>query len=530
MSRSPAFLRVVAASLLFLFFHPGVSADARVDTLIVGGTLVDGSGATPTVQAIGLRGDRIVHVGTAEGIESDETIDASGLLVMPGFIDPHTHARADLLDPARSDNLHYLTQGVTTLVIGNDGDGSPDVAGTAARLNSHGIGPNVAQFVGHGAVRRAVIGSVNRPATEAEIAAMQGLVRTAMEQGALGLSSGLYYVPGNFAPTDEVVALARTAAAYGGIYDTHLRAEGVSGVGIWAALDEALEIGRLADIHVHLAHLKVLGVDLWGESARVIERVEAARAAGLSVSADQYPWRASGTRLRNAIVPRWALAGSREAFLARLAEVRVGSELDAEMREKLRARGGPQSLLVLAGADPGMTGRTLAEIAGERDPLRVAIELMRAGDTRVASFNMHEDDIRAFMRQAWVMTSSDGSPGHPRKYGSFPRKYRLYVREQGLMSAAEYVRRSAALAAEIFGLGGRGLLREGYFADVAVIDPERFREWATFQQPERPSEGVVHLFVNGKGAIVDGVGTRALSGRVLTPSRDEAGRDHAAST
>lgn len=495
-------------------------APLAVDLLIAGGAVFAGGPDDAIAAAdIGIRGDRIVFVGDAgaQAVTAAARIDAQGLLVTPGFIDPHTHSLSDLLSQDKNSNLNYLTQGVTTVFNGNDGGGPVDIAAMADRLEANGIGTNTALFIGHGSLREAVMGGENRAPSERELAAMSALVATAMHSGAIGLSTGLYYAPGNFAATEEIIALAKVAAKLGGVYDSHLRDESSYSIGLLGAIEEALEIGREADIPVHIAHIKALGVDVWGQSAEAIALIEAARSRGQRVTADQYPWRASGTHLRNTLVPKAVLAGVGDAYLSRLRDPAVLREIRPAMAENLRRRGGPDSLLIVMASDEDIVGRTLREIAASRgkNPLDCAVDIMLAGATRVASFNMQQQDIDAFMRQPWVMTSSDGTDGHPRKFASFAKKYRDYVVERRVLSIEEFLYRSSGLTADTFGLHDRGRIAEGYTADIVIIDLNEFSPKATFAAWNKLSTGVVHSLVNGRIAIRDGRYAGSLPGRVL---------------
>ncbi|MCP5041097.1 MAG: amidohydrolase family protein, partial [bacterium] len=320
-----------------------------------------------------------------------------------------------------------------------------------------------------------------------------------------------------FAKTDEVIALASVASEYGGVYDTHMRDESTYNIGLLAAIEETLQIGREANIPVHISHIKALGVDVWGQSAVAIELIEKARAAGQNVTANQYPWRASGTHLRNALLPREVLSGSGDAYLQRLQDPNVVVEIRPALEENLRRRGGAESLLIVVADDPEIMGLTLAEIAESRGqhPIDCAIEVMLDGSTRVASFNMHPDDIEAFMQRDWVMTSSDGTDGHPRKYASFPKKYRDYVVGKGVISMEEFLYRSSGLTAETFGLDDRGRIEKGYAADIIAFDPEKFAPVATFESWSDLSVGVIHSVINGQLVINDRRYTDNLPGLVL---------------
>jgi len=496
----------------------GIAPAREVDVLITGGTLHDGSGAAGRQADIGLLGDRIAFIGNAAsaGVSGRRRIDASGLIVAPGFIDPHTHVDTELHSPRRAQraNVGYLTQGVTTVVVGNDGGGEPAVADTLSKLESAGIGTNVATFVGFGPVRKSVMGESSRPPSDAELARMRKLVARGICEGALGFSTGLYYAPQSFARTEEVIALAREAGSRGAIYETHLRDEGSESIGLLAAVEEALRIGRESGAAVHIAHIKALGVDVHGLSGEVIALIEAERARGLQVSADQYAWLASGTRVSNALVPRWVMDGGRKKMRERLRDEALAGRIRQEMADNLRRRGGAQSLLLTSGPWRGMT---LSDLAREQrvDAIDAAVRIVLEGDARVASFNMDERDVKAFMAQPWVVSSSDGSTGHPRKFASFPLKFARYVRQEKLLDTAEFIRRSSALTAGILGIPERGLLRVGHFADVIVFDPEKFRPAATYESPEELTPGVVYAFVNGEAAIDAGKPTLALAGRAI---------------
>ena len=491
-------------------------APPAVDLLIRGGTVYPGGGA-PFTGDVAVGGDRIVGVGRPLAVRARRVIDARGMAVAPGFIDPHTHMGDALASPDARTRLipAFLLQGVTTAFIGNDGGGSPEVARVLAGAAARPVGVNYAAYVGFGAVRRAVIGDAARAPDAGELARMRGLVARAMCEGALGLSTGLFYPPQSFATTDEVVAVAREAGARGGVYDSHLRDESSYTVGLLAAVREALGIGRAAGTPVHISHIKALGVDVEGQSAPVIALVRAARAAGRRVTADQYPWDASGTSLVAALVPGWAQDGGRRAMLQRFDDPTLFAQLGADLATNLRRRGGPDKLLITQGE---YAGKTLTQVAAAQrepfGPLAAAITVIQRGDPAVASFNQSERDIRALMAEPWVMTGSDASTGHPRVYGSFARKWTNYVRA-GVLSRQAFVERSSTLAADTFGLTGRGRLRVGRFADVVVFDPKRYAARATYARPTGTAVGVRTVLVNGVVAVDNGRLTGAAAGRAL---------------
>jgi N-acyl-D-aspartate/D-glutamate deacylase len=497
-------------------------APEPVDLLIRGGTVYTGS-ATPFTGDVAIAGDRIVAVGRRLGGSARRVIDAKGMIVAPGFIDPHAHIGDDLASGDARKRLipAFLMQGVTTAFIGNDGGGDPDVARVLGGAAARPVGLNYATYVGFGAVRRQVIGDARRDPDEGELRRMRRLVAGAMCQGALGLSTGLFYAPQSFARTEEVVALAREAARRGGNYDSHIRDESSYTVGLAAAIDEALAIGRDGGLPVHISHIKALGVDVQGQAPAIIAKVEAARRAGQAVTADQYPWSASGTSLVASLVPLWAQDGGRAKLVQRLNDPSLAERLRADMADNLRRRGGPAALLITEGA---LSGLTLADVARSRgeEAVAAAIAIVRTEDPAVASFNQIEPDIKAFMRRPWVMTGSDASTGHPRMYGSFARKYSKYVVAERVLTLREFIERSSTLAAETFHLAGRGRLEPGAFADVVVFDPRLYAARATYRQPTLPAAGVRTVLVNGVPAVDNGALTGKAAGRAL-PHRPPAG-------
>jgi N-acyl-D-aspartate/D-glutamate deacylase len=361
------------------------------------------------------------------------------------------------------------------------------------------------------------MGRAERYATSEELKAMSTLLTTAMESGAIGLSTGLYYVPGSYAKTDEVIALAKIASQFGGIYDTHLRDESTFSIGFTAALDEAINIAQKADIHLHLAHIKALGVDVWGQSTQAIDKIEKAQKDGVSISADQYPWLASGTKLRSAVMPKWVMADSKKAFHQRLNQADFAVKLAQEITENIRRRGGPESLAITEFKDKALVGLNLQQVAElkELSVVDTAIWLVQQGDVRVASFNMSPKDVENFMVQPWVVTSSDGTNGHPRKYASFPRKYQTYVVDKKLLDLATFINRSSSQTAKILGLEDRGILKQGFKADIIVFDEQGFAPKADFTQWNKYSVGVEQVIVNGQLVIENEKYLHTLAGQFV---------------
>src|SRR4051812_15988680 len=363
--RQLAFIVVAAA-----FSIAPRTAREDVDLLLRGGTVLDGTGAPARVADIAVRGDRIVFLGDAgtASLTPKRTIDLRGLVVAPGFIDPHTHTQGDLgsADARVRANLPYLMQGVTTVVTNNDGGGDPNIGKAFGEWTKNGIGTNATLFVPQGSVRRAVLGMSDAAPTPAQLDSMRALVRRGMEDGAIGMSTGLYYAPGSYATTEEVIELAKVASRYGGIYDTHLRDESSYTIGLTGAVREAIRISREAHIPVHISHIKALGADVWGRSDSVIAIVNAARAEGLEITADQYPYTASGSSVGASLLPRWAEAGGRDSLKARAADPATRARLVAEMERNLQRRGGDSSLLITSTRDTTILGKTLAQVARAR--------------------------------------------------------------------------------------------------------------------------------------------------------------------
>ena len=494
----------------------GLSADI----LITGGTVHDGSGRPGRVADVALRGDRIVFVGDARaaGWKATRTLDAKGLIVAPGFIDPHTHTAGDLSAAARRGNVPYLMQGVTTVATNNDGGGATDVGKLLARWDSAGIGTNAFVYVPQGSVRGAVLGMSDRAPTPAELDRMRGIVELGMKDGAFGLSAGLYYAPGSYATTEEVIELAKVAAKHGGLYDTHQRDESSYTIGLMGSVREVLRIGREAKLPVHFSHIKALGADVWGYADSVINAITAAQKEGLTVTADQYPYEASGTSIGAALLPRWAEAGGRDSLLHRIADPATHTRLVAEMRENLRRRGGAASLLITSNAQKDLHGKRLDAIAAERklEPVEAALQIIRTvGDQGVASFNMTATDIETFMKAPFVTTGSDGSDGHPRKYGTFPKKIREFVLDKPVLTMERAIASSSAQTARDLGIAQRGTLEAGWYADVIVFDPATIRDQSTYTEPEKLAVGMRWVFVNGKTAVADGKPTGAMAGKAL---------------
>jgi N-acyl-D-amino-acid deacylase len=507
----------------------------RFDVLIRNGRVLDGSG-NPWYRAdLGIRGDRIVAMGRLDDATANAVVDATGLYVAPGFIDVHSHAAEGLDRPELQAAGPIVAEGVTTLVLNPDGGGPWPLSEQRTRYETHGIGVNVALMVGEGTVREEVMGMEDRPPTDEELEKMKAMVREGMAAGAFGLTTGLYYAPGSYATTEEVVALAKEVYP-GGVYTSHIRDESDYTVGLLAAVDEVIRIAEEAKIPGIVTHFKALGPNSWGLSEAACLRIERARARGVQVWADQYPYEASGTSIVGALVPRWALAGETmpgrpTPLESRLRDPKERAHLRDDMSANLERRGGAATLQISRHVhDPSIEGKTLAELAEERGipPVDVALELLDEGGAGLVSFNMSEEDIANIMRKDYTMTCSDGGlvamgegKPHPRYYGTFPRKIARYVKDLHVIGLAQAIRSMTSLPATVFGFADRGVLREGAYADVVVFDLARIRDRATYKDPHQLAEGVVNLLVNGTFTIQNGRPTGALAGKVLRPEKTE---------
>ncbi|HJO05250.1 MAG TPA: amidohydrolase family protein [Acidobacteriota bacterium] len=523
-SRAVGWLMLAVGAFAAGWVPPQASDGPPLDLIIRGGRLFDGSG-NPWIRAdVGIRDHRIAIVGDLTGTDAEDEIDAAGLYVAPGFIDVHSHAAAGLVTEDRSDAAMLLHQGITTVVINPDGGGDTDLAAQRAGLLEYGLGVNVAQMIGHGTVRGAVLGMEDRAPTADEMARMAMIVRRAMQGGAFGLSSGLFYTPGSYAELDEVIELGKVVAEFGGAYGAHIRDEADYTIGVVAAVDEVIEVARQARIAGVVTHVKALGPNVWGEAETIVARVDAARGEGVEVYADQYPYEASSTGLSSALLPRWSQAGGGDAQARRFADRETHARIRAAMVDNMARRGGAERIQ-FTGGGAAMEGRTLQSLAEQQgtDPIDVAIEIIRGGlPGSVISFNMHADDVRTLMMQPWTMTSSDGGlppfgvgKPHPRSYGTYPRKIRKYVLEEGFVSLPAAIRSMSSLPAAAYRVADRGFIRAGAFGDIVVFDLDLITDRATYTDPHQYSEGLVHVLVNGKAALRDGRPTGTKAGIVL---------------
>lgn len=500
---------------------------APYDVLIKNGRVLDGSGNPWARLDVGVRSGRIAFLGDSRsfGISAKDTVDAQGMYVSPGFIDLHSHLELRTA-PVRA-ALAFLYQGITTAITGNDGGGNWRIDDEARDIHRSGMAVNIGFLVGHSAVRREVIGMQNRVPATAEIQQMRALVRAAMRQGAFGLSSDLFDAPGNWASTAEVIELAREAADSGGYYDTHMRDEGVAvpEFGFLNSIREALEIGASSGIPVHISHIHPLGVAAHGLSREAVGLIEASRNQGIEVTADQYPYDASMNSLAAVALPRWAEEGNPEAVRRRLNDSNVRPQLMSEIAAMIQRRGGPDSIVVAqSGAELNTAGRSLTFLAHDWNttPAEVVRRILAQFNPLVVSHNQSQEDIELFVRQEWVATCTDGfiplfgeGVPHPRSYGAFPRKLRQFALNRDLISLPFAIRSMTSLPAAILRLPDRGLVRQGYFADLVVFDPGTITDRATFDQPHQYAEGIIDVLVNGRFAIRNSKPEGAWFGKVL---------------
>lgn len=498
------------------------------DTVIVNGKVLDGTGNPWYYADIAIKDDEIVKVGQLDDATARITIDADGKYVSPGFIDVHSHAASGLTDPELSSAEPQLRQGVTTVFVNPDGGGAVDIEEQREELLEDGIGINVAQMVPHGSIRQRVMGMEDRAPTAEELEEMKQLVSNGMEAGAFGISSGPFYSPGSYASTDELVELTKAASEFGGGYTSHIRDESNYTIGLEASVDEVIEVAREAELPGVVTHIKALGPPVWGESETIVANIEAARSEGTEVYADQYPYKASATGLISALVPRWAEEGGYDSMRVRMEDEQQLTKIRSAMEENLKRRGGADRIQFrYYNPDSSIEGKTLQEVAENRDQdaLDTAIDLIKEAGPGIVSFNMSEEDVHRFMRQPWTMTSSDGGlvhmeegVPHPRNYGTFPRKIRKFVVEDEVVDLPAAIRSMTTLPAQVFDLPDRGQIRKGAKADIAIFDPQKLEDKATFQEPHQFSDGIDYVLVNGDIALGNGRLSAEPWGRVLEHS------------
>ena len=512
--------------LLILILLTGCSEDPKYDVILLNGKIIDGSGTEPYTGSVGIKNDKIVAIGNLQG-KARQVINATGLVISPGFIDMHTHAVRGIFDVPTAEA--FLFQGVTTLTDGNDGTSPLPIGEHYKKISSTKISPNWAVFVGQGTVRRQVMGLENRAPTNQELEQMVSIVDQAMKEGALGLSSGLFYVPGSFSTKNEVVELAKVASKYGGIYISHMRDEAAL---IIESVNETIDIGKLAKLPAVITHHKVIGKSNWGLSKETLKLVDNAVNEGFDVYLDQYPYTASQTSLR-ALIPQWAQAGGREMLLQRIENPEIRAKIKEEIVERIlfdRGGGDPKNVVISeAKWDTSLEGKNLAEITisyglepSAENAAETVFKIYKQGNARAVFHAISDEDVKNIMQHPRASIASDGpmmvfgvGKPHPRSYGTYPRVLGKYVREQNIISLPEAIRKMTSLPAKVLSIEERGLIKEGYFADIVVFNEKTISDNATFQNPHQYSNGVEYVLINGVIVIKDGKHTGAKPGKVL---------------
>jgi len=490
------------------------SGTETCDVLFRNGTIHTGDGEQAIVADIAVKDGKIAAVGPKLDYVSLITIDCSDSIVAPGFIDLHTHSDDGLLERNTRSSINYLMQGCTTVVTGNCGMGHIDVAKFFQQVDQDGAGTNVAHLLPHGSLRSKVMGKEDRKPEPDELKEMVRLAGVAMEDGAFGMATGLIYVPGTFAETDELIEIAKEIARHQGLYVSHIRGEGQT---LLKSVEEAIRIGSEAGCPTHISHFKASGKQSWGTLHVAAKIVEEARNSGKKVTADQYPYAASSTSLEATLLPSWARAGGRAALKERLDDPEQAAKIRNEVAKELES----SNRIQIAGYEPrqAWAGKSLDEIATAEslEVVDVVLTIERNGGASVVNFGMNEEDVRMAMKLPWVATASDGSAKvpssvipHPRSFGTFPRKIGHYAIEEGTLALEAAIRSATSLPADILGISDRGRLLPGKVADIIVFDAKNFRDHATYSQPYLPTTGLKHVCIGENFAVHEGIPTGAL--------------------
>jgi N-acyl-D-amino-acid deacylase len=513
MKSALSFFFIIVLSTANCFFAAGHPSAAQYDLVITNARIIDGTGNPWFRGSIAIKDGRIARVGRVASNDGANVIDAKNQIVAPGFIDVHVHTEDVFENPAAE---NFIRMGVTTLVTGNCGGSEVNVGEFLGRVNTKPLAVNMATLIGHNSVRGEVMGFENRAPTIDEQQKMDQLVENAMRDGAVGLSTGLIYLPGTYAKTDEVVELAKAAAKYGGVYASHIRNEEGK---VIEAVSEAINIGEQANMPVEISHFKISAKRLWGQTDKTIGLVEAARNRGLTVTVDQYAYPASSTSL-DSRMPSWVLAGGRAEGRKRLTDPAIRAKVVEEMKAELKDRGFRDyeyAYVASYRAEPKFNGKNIAEITKEvRNKKNVdaqidqILEMYDKGGASMVYRSMNEGDVKNIMRQPFTMIASDsgvrtfgaGVP-HPRGYGNNARVLGRYVRELKLLTLEDAIRKMTSLPAQSFNLRDRGQIREGFAADLVIFDENRVGDKATFEQPHQYSEGFSNIIVNGQ-VVFDG--------------------------
>jgi dihydroorotase/N-acyl-D-amino-acid deacylase len=506
---------------------PLLAQTPQFDVVITGGRIVDGSGDPWFYGDVAIKGDSIAAIGRFDSSLAIRVFDAKGMVVAPGFIDIHTHARRGIaLDPAAQ---NYTRQGVTTIFEGPDGSSPLPISKFLNDIGRLPLGPNFGTFAGQGSIREQVMGLVNRPATPKEIEEMRAITRQAMLDGAFGVTTGLFYVPGNFTPTEEVIEIEKVVGALGGIHHSHMRDEASQ---IVDSVRETIRIGEEGGLPTHVTHHKIIGKDNWGKSVDTLKLVDEARARGVDVTIDQYPYTASSTGTA-ALIPQWAQEGGQSSLVERLDAPAERAKIKAAVIESIRKDqgGGDPANVVMANCpwDKTLSGKSLTDITKARgrevtleNAAETLLEIQHSGGCQAIYHAISEEDVERIMKYPFAMIGSDGEVPqfgvgypHPRSYGTFARVLARYVRERHTISLEDAVHKMSGLPAQRLKLYDRGLIRPGMKADIVVFDPATAEDKATFEQPHQYAVGFKYVVVNGKALIADSQLTKDRSGRIL---------------
>lgn len=492
---------------------------APADIILKNGAIIDGTGQAARVGDVAIIEGKISAIGELSQLHAVQTVDCTGLVIAPGFIDLHNHSDEPIVSASTRGCVNYLTQGCTTIVTGNCGAGPVNVAEYLAKIDTLGAGTHVLHLLPHGSLRSQVMGQVARDPSPEELEQMTKLAEQAMLDGAWGMSTGLIYVPGTYSKTEELIAVAKVVGAHHGIYASHIRNEGS---GLIDAINEAIRIGREAELPVHVSHFKSSGRDNWGRLHIASELIEAARKDGLIVTADQYPYIASSTSLDATLLPTWSREGGRKALQQRLSSTEDRQRIADAVAKQLSSK----SRIQIASYAPrrDWVGKSVDEIATmeKRPAVDIVLEMEANGGARVVNFGMSEDDVRQAMNLPWLATASDGSSKipsadqpHPRSFGTFTRKIGRYALTDKVIDLPLAVRSCSGLPADIIGLTDRGYIKPGLVADICVFDPHTVMDQATYDEPFRYSTGISYVLVGGQSAIHAGTPTGALAGKAL---------------
>jgi N-acyl-D-amino-acid deacylase len=512
--------------ILIVLLFPFSLAAQQADVLIKNGKILDGTGNSWHYGDIAIQNGKIVAMGKLSKWTAAKTLDATGLIVAPGFIDVHTHIEGEEKRNPTADNFIY--DGVTTVVTGNCGGSNVNIGNYFSMLDSLKTSVNVATLIGHNDVRKAVMGSAKRDPTEEEMKKMEALVEQGMKDGAVGLSTGLIYIPGTYSKTEEVVRLAKAASKFNGVYASHMRDEGDS---VIQAIEEAMHIGREAKMPVEISHFKLSGQQNWGRSKETVPLIIKARQEGLDITIDQYPYTASSTSL-STLLPDWVLADGQDSIKARLARPEVRKEVSDYMLKKLKKRklkNFSYPVVATFRADSTFNGKSIEQVNlmkgrkhNAKEEAITIMEMMEQGGAGMVFHGMGDEDVKAIMRYPFNMFASDagirifnsGNP-HPRGYGTNARVLSKYVRDEKVISLEEAIRRMTSLPAQKFQLQNRGILREGFAADIVVFDEEKVQDLSTYDKPHQYTTGFKYVLVNGQVTVDDGKHTGTRAGATL---------------